>query len=126
MLNLSSPSHGAIHSLVEAPDGRWLDAAGWVTPREVAKRYGLRRLTATQVPPELATGARLEESLWWSEDGHCFHDTELARVVSAIRALPQAPVSEPWFLEISGRPVAGADHPLAASIGAAPSGPSRP
>ena len=35
-----SPSRGPLHRLVMAPDGRLLDAAGWVSAEQLAKRYG--------------------------------------------------------------------------------------
>lgn len=103
-----SADQGYLHSLVRAPDGRMLDAAGWVTERAVKKRYGARKIVMLDVEPGHAMGL----GCFLGEMDETGRDGEMCRLVSAIRALPHAPFNEAWFRELSGRPIEGVDLPL--------------
>ena len=113
LVNLSSPSLGEVHSLVRAPDGRLLDAAGWMTESSIAKRYGLRKPTFTDVTIERLMGL---DSMDYEEHGDDGEPTGFFRgqsmVVSSVRALSGAPFDEPWFREMSCREMLGVDTPL--------------
>lgn len=55
MVRLSSPRIGFLHSAVQAPDGRLLDAGGWTSLEDVAKLFSQRRVTLSEpVPPSSA------------------------------------------------------------------------
>lgn len=107
ILNLSSPGEGPVHSLVEAPGGRWLDASGWTTRAAVARRYAEPRLEAAPAGTGFVVGMR-EDLGELCDEGF---SEEAARVVSAVRALPGAPFQDAWFREISSRPYPGVDVP---------------
>lgn len=101
VFNVSAPEHGHFHRLVRSPDGRLLDAAGWTDESGLRRRYRLRRLTVSPVPD------RDDPFDAFSREDGIF--PELADAVAAIRQLPGEPFAEPWFSEMSARPVAGAD-----------------
>lgn len=44
IVGLSHPSKGPIHRLVEAPDGRFIDAKGYVSIDDLKRRYRLKSL----------------------------------------------------------------------------------
>jgi hypothetical protein len=98
---------GPLHRVVEAPDGRLLDASGWTSLEALRKRYKLKkRAVLTMSPPgdeEMAIGFTVE----------CAGETDwtLELAVAAIRMLPGEPFSSSMFMNMSSRPVAGADHP---------------
>lgn len=95
------------HTLVRSPEGQLLDVTGWVTEKELKKRYGLG-------------GARLKPEFKDAEPMSCMLGIEIEngidenkqRIASVIRALPWGPFNEPWFQEITGRPLPGVDVPL--------------
>ena len=101
---VSSREHGPMHRLIQAPDGRLLDAAGWVSEKELCRRYGVRRIAMSRPGGEELAGALLG----MNEDGI---DSELVDAMIAMRAFDWAPFCEADFQVISAKPVPGADVP---------------
>lgn len=110
VIGVVSPSHGCLHRLVVAPDGRLLDAAGWIDVAGLRKRYGLRRLTISNQGEASVLGVLFGPNAYGI-------DEQLANAVAAIRQFPWAPFCEDEFRALSGRHVDGADpRPDAPSI----------
>jgi hypothetical protein len=111
---VSSEEHGSMHRVVQAPDGRLLDAAGWIDESELCRRYAVQQVTLS--PPggeELAFVSGLDD-----EEGIV---AELVDAVVALRTFDWAPFGEPDFVAMAGRPIAGADEPFGAEPGGQPS-----
>lgn len=103
-----------MHRLVQAPDGRLLDAAGWIDERELCRRYSVARVTLS--PPggeELAYVLGLDDD----EVGIV---PELFDAMLALRTFDWAPFGEPEFMSMAARPVVGADEPPTAEAGRQP------
>ena len=97
------------HTLVQGPDGRLLDAAGWHTAAEVERTLGGKGVWFSQPGgEEVARSSNIGEASGVAEDGT---DTALAMAVSAIRQLPWAPFGEPGFHALAVEPLAGVDVP---------------
>lgn len=101
---VSSEEHGPMHRLVEAPDGRMLDAAGWVDEKELRRRYGVKRIILSK------PGGEELAFLLGLDEGRGI-DPELFDAMVAMRAFEWAPFGEADFRAMSGRSVAGADVP---------------
>lgn len=85
MVRLSSPRIGFLHSAVQAPDGRLLDAGGWTSPDAVARLFGQRRVVLGKPEPPSAA-----DPDWMAPEEY----------VTAVAAL--------WHLGMAGRePFAG-------------------
>lgn len=125
----ASSCMGSLHFLVRSPDGRMLDAGGWVTERDMARRYGVGHLVISEVPEDgrdipncLSSGCRNHAALGEGE----LYDPELARLVSAVRALPHPPFTDRDFRAIAGRPVPGVDIPFGQEVLHRPASPPGP
>lgn len=95
---VSSRSKGPLHRLVRAPDGRLLDAGGWVDEQGLRRRYGVRQVS-------LSPGGGEETAIGTLVgDAEAGVDQPLADAVSAIRQFPWAPFDQPWFRALSLRP----------------------
>jgi hypothetical protein len=102
---MSTPRHGNVHSLVRSPGGRLLDARGWTTEADLAKRYRIGKPCLSDVPPGMAMAAyTMEEEV----DGI---RQEKARVASALRALPGSPFQDEPFKALLDQPIEGVDFP---------------
>lgn len=95
---------GPVHALVKAPDGRLLDATGWTDLATLAKRYGVRCLSKC---PEGTRGMATDPGAV-NDEGI---NEEMARVVSAVRALPWAPFNTTSFRKMALRPLRSVDAP---------------
>lgn len=82
VVGITNPSHGPLHRLVEAPDGRLLDARGWVTLDDLRQRYGVKRL---KVVPD------------WPYEALLDGDEDYRPIVEALLQLPGSPFDEPAF-----------------------------
>ena len=94
------------HTLLRAPNGRFLDVNGWSDQAEVLRRCDRRKTAVfkiTDVEPR-NTG---DLNLW---DDHGVNE-EFSRILGVIRALPHAPFSSPDFQAMSMRSMQGADAP---------------
>lgn len=100
IVGVSSPSRGPIHRLVRSPEGRLLDAAGWIDEDGLKKRYGLRRLDLSEQKAALASLFSVDEN---------GVDDQIANAVAAIRQFPWAPFCDDAFRQVSMRLVEGAD-----------------
>jgi hypothetical protein len=102
IVGVSSPSLGPIHRLVQAPNGRMLDAGGWVDEKGLKARYGQKELDISAASASIGS-----TSFGLDEDGI---DHELVDAVAAVRQLPWEPFVSTEFREMSMRPVPGADE----------------
>lgn len=85
---INSPRRGPMHRLVEAPDGRLLDARGWITLDDLMARYQLKALTVERA----ATGESLLHTGTIDDDAG-FHP-----ILAAMLQLPVAPFNTPEFI----------------------------
>lgn len=87
VIAINNPSRGPIHRLVEAPDGRMLDAGGWIDLDDIRQRYKLKVLKVMR------------------GEGHVLHcptvssDDDLHPIIEAMLQFPVAPFNEPHFQE---------------------------
>lgn len=84
---INNPSRGPVHRLVEAPDGRMLDAGGWVTLDDLRQRYKLKALKVMRGEGRVM---------------HCpmvSDDEDFHRIVEALLQFPVAPFNESDFQE---------------------------
>jgi len=102
--SLGNDEHGRIHSVVEAPDGRLLDASGWQTLRSLRKRHAAKDAT-------LSEPGGVENAMGYFENKYEGLDGSLRFAVSAIRQLPWAPFDDPEFRAVSERQIEGIDRP---------------
>lgn len=102
---LIDPEAGPVHRVVEAPDGRLLDASGWTDLSALAKRYRLKK-------PTLGSAGGEERALGWLEALTDDYDQGLSDAVCAIRSFPWAPFAESWFKSLADRPMEGVDIPF--------------
>ena len=103
-----SAKHGAVHRLVEAPDGRLLDASGWVGLEDLKQRYGMKSLRLADPGGEekiMSSGDNDEDGFDWM----------LRDAVTAIRLFQWAPFGSEEFRKLSAVPVEGADFAASAS-----------
>ena len=107
IMALSAAERGPIHRFVAAPDGRSLDACGWTDKIAMSKRYGTRKPLWSEPGGEEIAHSTSIGDVYGGVDEH------LADAVSAIRGLPVAPFSEPWFQAMSHRTMDAVDMPLA-------------
>jgi hypothetical protein len=103
-----APEHGMMHRVVEAPDGRLLDASGWTDIAELAHRYG----TAVALGP--AGGE--EQATGFIEQDYDGFDDSIAGAVYAIRNLPWPPFNEKEFAAAAAKPLEGVDFPYPEAI----------
>ena len=95
---LSDGEH-SVHYVVQAPDGRYLDASGWITPEAYAQIHGFASVTAKDSPdPHLDYEDETDEELM--EEG-----------VGAMRLFTWAPFNEDWFRAMTYRPIEGVELP---------------
>lgn len=83
VIAVNSVTHGPLHRLVEAPDGRLLDVMGWVTLAELQLRYGVADLV-------IHRGDHLSQSL-------IDFDEEFLPLLATIHHLDTAPFTEEPF-----------------------------
>lgn len=107
VVSLHSDEEGPLHRLVRSPEGRYLDAYGWTSLPQLARRYGVTDLLVAGADgTEYLPGLGI--SLTDLEDGL---DEALEQALVAIRELPWAPFNTQRFRQMSSRPQPGADFP---------------
>jgi hypothetical protein len=92
-------------SFVRNPDGRLLDASGWVGEAAVSARGDVLINGFSPVIIKPQPGSPLDD---FDETG-C--EKRLKEIADVIRALPHAPFREPWFRAMTFRKLAGVDEP---------------
>ena len=91
---------------VRNPDGRLLDASGWVDETAMLARRDVLTDGFSPIVVRPRPGSQLEE---FDENGR---EMLLKEIADVIRALPHAPFREPWFRAMTFRELPGVDVPL--------------
>ena len=90
---------------VRNPDGRLLDASGWVDETAMLARRDVLTDGFSPIVVRPRPGSQLEE---FDENGR---EMLLKKIADVIRALPHAPFREPWFRAMTFRKLPGVDVP---------------
>lgn len=83
VVGISAPSAGPLHRLVETPDGKFLDAKGWVTLDDLKKRYKKKALRVHRSAEECSS--LLSD------------DSEFHPLIAVLLQLPVSPYTEDTF-----------------------------
>jgi hypothetical protein len=92
-------------SFVRIPDGKLLDASGWVDEAALLARRDVLTDGFSPIIVSARPGSQLEE---FDENGR---EMLLKEIADVIRALPHAPFLEPWFRAMTFRKLPGVDVP---------------
>jgi hypothetical protein len=93
-------------SFVRNPDGRLLDASGWVDEPAVLARGDVLINGFSPVIVKPLPGSPLDD---FDEETGC--EKRLKEIADVIRAFPHSPFREPWFRAMTFRKLAGVDQP---------------